>query len=842
MFMQRPTFLSLLICIIFVAGTNLAGSNAVQAQGAASQSASHPLPSIEEKTKGMKAYRGFFNFYWDEHAGKVWLAIDKLDKDILYQPSLPAGLGSNDAGMDRGQMGPGGIVHFTRAGNKVLMIQSNFGFRAISKDPAERRAVEQSFAQSTLWGFVIGAGNGGTVLVDATDFLLSDVLHIANRLKAARQGSYNLDLSRSAFYLPRTKNFPQNTEFETTLSFVNTDGQPGGYVSSVTPSPEVITLRVHHSFVQLPDDNYKPREFDPRSGFFASSYFDYGTPVCEPIQKYLIARHRLQKKDPSAAISEPIKPIVYYLDNGTPEPIRSALLEGARWWNSAFEAAGFRNAFLVEVLPDSADPMDLRYNMINWVHRSTRGWSYGASVVDPRTGEIIKGNVTLGSLRVRQDYLIAQGLLAPFGNGQLPGKLPADNPMLKMALQRLKHLAAHEVGHTLGLMHNYIASSQGRASVMDYPHPLLSLDKSGNIDLSDAYTSEIGDWDKVSIAYGYTQFPDNTEEKAALNRIITDAAAKGLNFISDRDARDPGGLHPNAHLWDNGKDPVVGLQDLMKVRTKALSGFGENNIREGVPLAFLEDVLVPVYLMHRYQLEAVTKEIGGQYYTYAVRGDGQVITRSLSREEQLRALTAVAGCMDPELLAIPDNITRLLPPRPAGYDYNRELFNRRTGLGFDPLGAAETATDLGLSFLFNTDRLNRMAQYQAENGGLGIDEMIDTLVNRTWKAPRLKGLPELIRQQNGQMLLTYLLAASADEKASFATKAQILFALDQLKSTLEALQLRDKAAEGKGKGKDETGNYLLALQRMKEPVKAKATVQQVTIPPGAPIGACDEDN
>lgn len=815
---RQTSRLFVLMCTILISGMY------VQAQ-----TTTH---SIAEKTKGFKAYPGFFPFYWDERSGKVLLEINRLDSEVLYQPSLPAAVGSNDIGLDRGLLGAGAVVKFIRSGNKILMVQSNYDFRAVTNDVAERRAVDQSFAKSTLWGFTIEAERKGAVLVDATSFLLSDAMQVVSRLKSSKQGGYSIDPSRSALYLTATKNFPLNTEFESTVTFVNNDGEPGGYISSVAPNAGAVTVRIHHTFAQLPDNNYKPRVFDPRSGFFGVSFFDYSTPVSEPIQKYYIVRHRLQKKDPNAAVSEAVKPIIYYLDNGTPEPIRSALLEGARWWAQAFEAAGFKNAFQVKVLPDSADPRDIRYNMINWVHRSTRGWSYGAAVIDPRTGEIIKGNVTLGSLRVRQDYMIAQGLLAPFDNGALPYD-SASNPMLKMSLHRLSHLAAHEVGHTLGLMHNYIASSQGRASVMDYPHPLIGLDANGNIDLSDDYTHEIGDWDKVSITYGYEELPKGADETGALNKVISDAAARGLTFISDRDARDPGGLHPNAHLWDNGKDPVSGLKDLMKVRARALSKFGENNIRKGVPMAMLEDVLVPVYLMHRYQLEAVTKEVGGMYYSYAVRGDGQMITRPLAKSDQLNALNAVADCMDPSLLALPDNIIRIIPPRPAGYDHTPELFNHRTGLAFDPLGAAETATDLGLSFLFNTDRLNRMAQFQVENDGLGIPEMVEVLINRTWKATRLQGLPELIRQQNAQMLLTYLLAASVDEKSSFATKAQTRVVLDRLKGWLEE-------ARSKNKDRPEEGNYILALDRMKDPARAKATVRTITVPPGAPIGCEDE--
>jgi hypothetical protein len=478
----------------------------------------------------------------------------------------------------------------------------------------------------------------------------------------------------------------------------------------------------------------------------------------------------------------------------------------------------------VKLLPEDADPMDVRYNVINWVHRSTRGWSYGASVVDPRTGEIIKGHVTLGSLRVRQDYLIFQGLLAPFENDDLP----KDDKMLQLSLQRLKQLAAHEVGHTIGLMHNYIASSQGRASVMDYPHPTISLDNNNQYKLDDVYTNEIGAWDKVTISYGYSEFPKGTNESAALNKILTNAATQGLTFISDRDARDAAGLHPNAHLWDNGKDPVSDLRSVMKVRAKAIAQFGLNNIRTGTPMAFLEDVLVPVYLYHRYQLEAATKVVGGMYYSYALKGDGQMVTKTVSKEEQVNALNAIMDCMDPKTLALPQSIVKLIPPRPAGYDYNRELFNRKTSLSFDPLAVAETAADLPLSFLFNAERLNRMVQQKATNTGLGADEMISLLLNKTWRATPLTGLEGMIQKQNQQLLLTYLLSLSINDKASFATKAAVNKALNDIK----------QIATAKTNSDDETKGYmLLTLERMKAPEKATPTIHAAA-PPGAPIG-CD---
>lgn len=789
--------------------------------------AAQNLPSIEEKTKSLKKQEGFLNFYWDENAGKIWLEVDKTDTELLYVTSLPAGLGSNDIGLDRGLLGGERIVKFSKTGRKLLLIQPNYNYRAVTTDAAEKRAVEQSFAQSTLWGFTIEAETGNHYLVDATDFLLRDAMQVSNRLRSNQQGNYSLDKSRSVIYLQHTKNFPLNTEFETTISFTNNDGNTGNFVNSVTPSPEAITLRMHHSFIQLPDNDYQPRVFDPRSSYIPVSFYDYSTPVSEPIEKFYIMRHRLKKKDPSATVSEPVKPIIYYLDNGTPEPIRSALLEGASWWNQAFEAAGYKNAFQVKLLPEDADPMDVRYNVINWVHRSTRGWSYGASVTDPRTGEIIKGHVTLGSLRVRQDYLIAAGLLAPYETG-----VPADDKMLKMALARLKQLSAHEVGHTIGLMHNYAASVSNRASVMDYPHPLAKLNGSGEIDLSNAYDNKIGDWDKVAVTFGYQDFPAGTNESAALNKILTDASKKGLQYIADQHARAAGGLHPQAHLWDNGSDAVTELKEVMKVRAKALTQFGEKNIRPGMPMAMLEDVLVPVYFYHRYQIEAVTKLVGGMNYTYATRGDGQLITKALSKDEQRRALNAVTDCIDPKFLELPNKIAAIIPPRPAGYDFTRELFKKRTGLAFDALAPAETAADFPLSFLFNPQRLSRMAQYEMQNYGLGVGEMISTLIAKTWKAPRLSGMQKLIQLQTEQVLLTYLLSASVNDNNSYAVRSIVAKAIEDLRIFIEEQSKTATVELYKG-------HFMLALQRMKDPAAAKPSLHK-EIPPGAPIG-CDGD-
>lgn len=784
-----------------------------------------PQSTIQAKTAGMKKYEGYFEYYYDEKQDKIHLIIDRFNTEFLYINSLSAGIGSNDIGLDRGQLGGERVVKFDRRGPKILLIQPNYRYRANSSNAMERRAVEQAFAQSVLWGFTVEAEEANRVLVDATEFFLRDEHDVIGSLKRSNQGSYSLDKTRSAIYTPNLKSFPKNSEFEATLTFT---GQPtGNYIRSVTPSPDNITVRQHHSFVELPDNNYKPRKFDPRAGYFEMSYYDYATPITESIEKIFITRHRLNKKDPSAARSEAVEPIIYYLDPGVPEPVRSALLDGARWWNQAFEAAGYINAFQVEMLPDDADPMDVRYNLIQWVHRSTRGWSYGSTVSDPRTGEIIKGQVSLGSLRVRQDFLIAEGLLAPYEEGK-----PVSKEMEQMALARLRQLAAHEVGHTIGLAHAYSSSAEGLASVMDYPHPMAEI-KDGKISLAKAYDDKIGAFDKVSINYGYQDFPSGTDEDKALNDVIQNSLKAGLTFLSDQDARPLGSAHPYTHLWDNGADASDELLRMLDVRTLVMKNFGEKNIKPNTPMAMLEEVLVPMYFFHRYQTEAASKIIGGLNYRYALRGDGQPVTEMIPPQDQIKAIEAVLKTVDPSVLALPESIVKLIPPRPLGFSRHREVIKIRTGLTFDPLAAAESAANITFTLLFHPARAQRLVEYHSRDARLpSLEAVVDKAIGYTFKATAKTGYEGAVQITVNNALLTNLFSLAASDEASTQVKAIAHLEIDKLKSWLTT-KLKSTSDE------DWKAHYSYALTLMNQFEENPSDFKIESLlesPPGQPIG------
>ncbi|WP_321371481.1 zinc-dependent metalloprotease [uncultured Draconibacterium sp.] len=766
-----------------------------------------------------REFTGFFNFTYNEEDGKIELEIRQLDTEFLYVTSLASGVGSNDLGLDRGKLTGTRVVKFVKAGNKILLVQVNYSYRASSSNADEVKAVDDAFATSVLWGFTISKEENGTYFLDATDFLLED----RGRVAATLQGSYKLEKSRSAIYKDGLRSFPKNSEFESILTFT---GKPTGrLVGSVTPSADAVTIRLHHSFIELPDDNYKIRDFDPRAGYGGIGYMDYATPIDEPITKRFIRRHRLEKKDPNAAISEPVEPIIYYVDRGAPEPIKSALIEGASWWNQAYEAAGFKNAFIVKEMPEGADMLDVRYNVIQWVHRSTRGWSYGASVMDPRTGEILKGHVSLGSLRIRQDFMIAQGLISPYG-----GDAKEVERAKEMALARIRQLSAHEVGHTLGLSHAYSSSAEGRTSVMDYPHPLVKI-KNGKIDLSEAYDDKIGEWDKTSIAYGYSQFPEGTDEKAALNDIISESLESGLSFLSD--ATSASGVHPYTHQWDNGENPYDELLRMMEIRKIALKNFGENTIPEGTPYATLENVLVPIYYFHRYQITASAKVLGGLNYRYALKGDGQFVAQMVPAEEQEKALHALLAALTPEALAIPEKLLELIPPQPMSYSRSQtENVQSKTGTTFDPLSAAGALANMVFSEITDSQRAQRMLEYHSRNADLpSLNSVLDKIISATWKTDKRDGYYGELQKVVDNSFLTYLAALATDAAASSEVKAIAWLKLQDL-----LLFTTQKYATSSGSIKAHYGYAMSRITQFEKDPERFAIIRDIMPPQGAPIG------
>ncbi len=792
--------------------------------------------------------------HWDAKAGKLYLGIPLSEGDgarstgyILYD-SLPYGVGQNDLGMDRGQLeilsggGGGGprLVHFERVGPKVLLVEENTQYRTGSADPAEQLAVAQSFPTSVLAGFRVEGEANGFVVVDATEYFLRDIHGVAEALSAAKQGSYRVDGDRSTIDPEHSKAFPLNTEVEAELTLVNENPSDATILADVTPDVHALTVHERQSFLKLPPPGYVPRRYSPRSGYFDISWREMNTPLGVDTNQQFIPRHRLQKKDPNCTAGcEAVQPIVYYIDRGAPEPLRSALQEGCSWWDQAFQAAGWApGTFQVKLLPEDADPMDARYNIIQWVHRFNRGWSYGDALSDPRTGEILKGNVTLGSLRGRQDYIIAEALLAPYKGGKVPDT--EHDAALAMVLQRIRQLAAHETGHTLGLMHNYAASTMPHTleqtmSVMEYPHPWITLDKNGVPDLSQAYPVGIGVWDKVAIDYGYREFDRDgkaVEDAVALEAILHDAEKNGVRYLSDADARPFGSASPIAHLWDNGTNAADELNRILEIRKAALARFGPDAIRPGAPMAQMEITLVPLYLLFRYQAEAATKIIGGLDYRYTVRGDEQKGPQIVPAAAQRAALAAVVKTLSPEVLTLPDALLKQLPPRTPGMNgvtgpLRVEGFASHTSVTFDPVATAESAADMTLAVLFNPARANRLVQYHARDAAQPtLDEVIDAALHAAGSAPANNGMPPLIGTAVKARIVESLFRLAANPETSFAAHSIVLAKLH----TIAQSQPNDATGQ-------DIRSRIAAFER--EPEKFKP-LPVVPAPPGMPIG--DDEN
>jgi hypothetical protein len=727
-----PLLLALLMSGAAPAALAADGAAAPPAAGASS------AKQIADATRGLQSQPGFIDVWRDSAKGRVLLSVAALEQPFLLVSSLPYALGSNDVGLDRGQAGEMRMVHFEKRGARLFLVQDNTAYIAASADSDERAAVKESFASSVLWSGEILASDKERHLVDFSSFLLADRHGVAARLAAARQGTYAVDPSRSAVLAEEAKAFPDNVELESLLTFAG-PGQ-AEYVRQVAPDPASLSMRQRISMVRLPQlgeaGGWRPRTYHPYSGGFDVNYFDFATPLASSIDVHWQVRHRLEKTDPAAAVSGVKKPIVFYVDRGAPEPVRSALIAGASWWASAFEKAGFKDAYRVELLPEGVDAMDIRYNVIHWAHRATRGWSYGNALTDPRTGQILRGAVTLGSQRVRQDILIAEALLAPYGKNA-----PADKQKLaeEMALARLRQLAAHEVGHTLGFAHNFAASRAGNGSVMDYPHPILKLNAKGEVDVADAYGVGVGAWDDYIVKYIYGDFGDGAQEQAALAKLRGEARAAGMLYSSDQDDRAAGASHPDGLLWDFGADSIKTWDQLGAVRQRALQTFSADVLPDGRQIGELEARLVPVYLLQRYQGEALARLVGGGDFDYTSSGDVKAGivkagVKTTPAAVQRQALNRLADSLRAEYLALPANVLDVLTPPAMGHERSREYFATRMESVFDAFSIAEAGAAQTTGFLLDAARFNRLAwQHARDPGQPGVNEVLSLLWQKTWR-------------------------------------------------------------------------------------------------------------
>ncbi len=819
-----------------VVGALLAGLAAPAEASAQGRQGDDELPTVSRKTAGLERRDGLLPLWLDRRAGKVWLEVPAPGAveggtvgRYLYVEGLVTGLGSNPVGLDRGQLGETRVVRLRWVGNRLLVEAENLRYRALSENPLEVRAVEESFADSVLWGGELGALENDRALVDLTSFVVRDAHDVAGTLRRGEHGSYALDPERSAPDLDACLAFPDNLELEALLTYATPD-EPGDEVAATAAVGQAFSLVQHHSLIRLPEPGYEPREFHPRSGSFAVDFTDYAAPLDAPIRKQWIVRHRLTAGEP----------LVYHVDPGAPEPVRSALVEGASWWAEAFAAAGFEDGFRVEILPEGAHPLDARFHVIQWVHRATRGWSYGGGVVDPRTGEMVKGHVTLGSLRIRQDRRIFEGLA---GTGAT-GTGASDDPV-ELALARIRQLSAHEVGHTLGLAHNFAASTYGRGSVMDYPAPLVSVEPGGELDFSAAYDTGVGAWDVQAIRYAYTEVPPGEDEAAALAAILVENRERGLLFLTDEDARPPGAAHPLANLWDNHGDPVTGLEAALAVRRSALGAFGEGNVAPGEPLALLQEVLVPVYFHHRYQLEAAVKPVAGLLYEYALRGDPAPEAEPVPGDVQRRALDAVLSTIEPEFLDLPERVLRLVLPRAYGHPPNRELVRSRTSPAFDALGAAATAAEMAVSGLLQPERAARLVDQHRRDPELpSLEEVLDRVVAAAFAGAPLDDprLAEIRRAVQAVVVRGLLDLARSGVRSGPRDRGGPAAATPAVRARTEAAlgELAGGLEEASGTGVEAAHRAYLAreirryLEREQEDVSPLPEAAEP--PPGSPIG------
>lgn len=790
------------------------------------------FPALARKDKaddplaGTVEEAGFVDVHRDADGGRVLVGVHALDTPFLMVSSLPGGLGSNDVGLDRSQFGRARLVEFRRAGPRLLLVEKNTRFTAATDDALERRATADAFAESVLWSAPLiapGKQGDGPWIIDLSPLLLTDRHGVVATLRDTGQGEHQLDAERSAVLVESARSFPDNSEFESLLTL--TGPGTGGFVKDVAMDAQVFTLRQRISFVRLPDAGFVPRKYHPASGAWSVGAVDFAQPLEAPLAQSLQPRFRLEKLDPTAPRSRVKKPIVFYLDPGTPEPMRSALIEGANWWKDAFDAAGFIDAYRVELLPADADPLDIRYNMISWTHRATRGWSYGYGMADPRTGEIIKGQVLLGSQRVRHDLLIAESLLAPFGK---PNEAALRSEAREMALARLRQLSAHEVGHALGFLHNFNASRHGNGSVMDYPHPVIGLDGDDGISLANAYGVGIGEWDRYLVAHGYGQFADEASALAALRREIF---AKGYGYVEDAQARQPSDAHPDALLWDYGADSLKTFAQLMEVRQRALANFSAAVLPPDRPAGEIEARLVPIYLLHRYQSEAVARLIGGESYTPGLAGDGAFGMTPVPGAKQSAAIAALVGALEVDQLALPAHVLALMTPPPADSKRSREYFSPRAGEMFDPSAAIGAATALQSQLLFDPARLNRLEWQRARDASApSATALIRQVLKATWHTtPAGESAASATAWARNWVLLDALMLVAGDARLQPAVAAQVRGEI----SKLEAFARTAKAGGGVGAAQFADAERRIAAW-LQDPV-ANPPRPLPTVPPGAPI-------